>query len=388
MIAFLVIAAIILVGVIFLTKSGKNNPGNWIQFFAKGKEAGFSIKDMEQLRRLVASCHIREPISIFKSQKQFETIIRSMVNTVRLSGDRENPATQHFLSKLFDYFKKIELETTESKSRISTSRQINEGQPLRVLVTGTGVYKSEVVKNFGNYLTISRPSNNKAAANMQWHGMKVSIYFWREDDAGYVFDSEVIDEVFSKGISSLKVEHNDSLFRTQKRKSLRIKFQKPAFLYIINDDENPHALEKTPGLRCMLEDISDTGCAFRVNGQASVGLRFKVQFSLDRIPICMPATVRSIEYNQETNVSLVRMEADPLPFGTRNHILCEVFDMLPEDDEDELPFRVLEEEADANSRSDDNTMQNPAQEVKNVEKDIFINYYNFCYSFYLFQLTG
>jgi hypothetical protein len=34
------------------------------------------------------------------------------------------------------------------------------------------------------------------------------------------------------------------------------------------------------------------------------------------------------------------MEADPLPIGTRNHILCEVFDLLPEDDEDELPFRL------------------------------------------------
>jgi len=363
LIAFLVFAVIILVGAFFLMRISKNKPGNWIQFFAKGKEAGFSIKDMEQLRRLVASCHIKDPVGIFSSQKQFETIIRSMVNTVRLSGERDNPATQHFLSKLFDYFKKIEMETSENKSRITTTRQINEGQPLRVLVTGTGVYKSEVVKNFGSYLTISRPVNNKSASSMQWHGMKVSIYFWREDDAGYVFDSEVIDEVFSKGISSLKVEHNDSLFRTQKRKSLRIKFQKAAFIYIINDDENPHALEKSPGLRCMLEDISDTGCAFRVNGQASVGLRLKVQFSLDRIPICMPATVRSIEYNQDTNVSLVRMEADPLPFGTRNHILCEVFDMLPEDDEDELPFRVLEDEADTIPRNDEYIPQRPAQEV-------------------------
>ena len=346
MIPFLILVVVALVGIIYLTRSNREKSGNWIQFFAKGKEAGFTIKDMEQLRRLVASCHIKDPVTIFKSQKQFETIIRSMVNTVRLSGERNDPVTQHFLSKLFDYFKKIEMQSSENKSRISNSRQISEGQYLRILVAGTGVYKSEVVKNFGNYLTISRPVNNKNAASMQWTGVKISVYFWREEDAGYVFDTEVIDEVFSKGISSLKVEHNDALFRTQKRKSLRVKFHKPAFLYVINDGDHPHRLEKLPGLRCMLEDISDTGCAFRVYGQASVGLRLKLQFSLDKIPICMPATVRSIEYNQETNISLVRMEADPLPIGTRNHILCEVFDMLPEDDEDELPFRVLEEEAD------------------------------------------
>jgi len=335
-----------LVAAIFLTQS-RAKSGNWIQFFAKGKEAGFSIKDMEQLRKLVFNCEIKDPAAIFKSQKQFETIIRSMVNSVRLSGERSDPVTQQFLSKLFDYFKKIEMEAAENKTRINNSRQISEGQVLRVLVAGTGVYKSEVVKNFGNYLTISRPVNSKNSASMQWHGIKISVYFWREDDAGYVFDTEVTDEVFSKGISSLKVEHNDSLFRTQKRKSLRVKFYKPAFLYIVDEGDNPHRLEKSPGLRCMLEDISDTGCAFKVNGQATVGLRLKVQFSLDRVPVCMPATVRSVEYSQDTNVSLVRMEADPLPIGTRNNILCEVFDMLPEDDDDELPFRVLEDETNA-----------------------------------------
>jgi len=357
---FLILLVFVLVIAIVLTQS-KEKSGNWLQFFAKGKEAGFNIKDMEQLRKLVANCQIKDPVTIFKSQKQFETIIRSMANAVRLSGERNDPTTQFFLAKMFDYYKKIEMEAAENKSRISNSRQISEGQPLRVLVAGTGVFRSEVVKNFGNYITISRPVNSKNAASMQWNGVKISVYFWREEDAGYVFDTEVIDEVFSKGISSLKVEHNDALFRTQKRKSMRVKFRKPAFLYLINEGDNTHKLEKQPGLKIMLEDISDTGCAFRVNGQATVGLRLKVQFALDKIPICIPATVRSIEYNQETNSSLVRMEADPLPIGTRNHILCEVFDMLPEDDEDELPFRVLEEETDAASRSADQR-----QEEKNA----------------------
>jgi c-di-GMP-binding flagellar brake protein YcgR len=342
--SFLLFLVVLVTATYFLRYFYKEKSGNWIQFFAKGKEAGFNMKDLEQLRRLIASCNIKDPILIFKSQKQFELIIRSMVHAMRLSGENNDPATQFFLSKLYDYYKRIEMQSSENKIRIANSRQISEGQILRVLVAGTGVFKSEVVKNFGNYLTISRPVNTKTSASMQWHGVKISVYFWREDDAGYVFDTEVVDEVFSKGISSLKVEHNDSLFRTQKRKSMRIKFRKAAFLYLINDIENPHALERSAGLRCMLEDISDSGCAFRVNGQAVVGMRFKLQFSLNKIPICMPATVRSVEYFQETNTSLVHMEADTLPIATRNQILCEVFNMLPEEDEDELPFRVLEEE--------------------------------------------
>ena len=348
MIPFFFFSLVILVAALFFTRYKNDNSGSWLQFFSKGKEAGFTIRDMEQLRRLATACHIQNPVTIFKSQKQFEIIIRSMVNSARTSGEINDWTVQDFLSRLFDYCKKIGMEASDNKTRITNSRQISEGQTLKILVPNTGVFKSEVVKNIGNYLTISRPAGGKASASMQWYNLKISVYFWREDDAGYVFDTIVIDEVFSKGISSLKVEHNDSLFRTQKRKSMRVKFTKPAFLYLVKEIDNPHKLEKTAGLRVMLDDISDTGCSFRVNGQATSGLRLKVQFSLDRIPICMPGTVRSVEYNQEANISLVRMEADPLPIGTRNHILCEVFDLLPEEDEEELPFRVLEDDASGN----------------------------------------
>jgi len=343
MTTFLIFIAIILIAVMFFTRAGKKEKtgGNWIQFFAKGKEAGFSLRELEQIRRLAANCNITDPATIFTSQKQLEICIRSVVNAVRMSGESESPGIQDFLSRLFDYCKEVGIKNAEKKSTITNSRQISEGQSLRVLVPGTGVFKSEVIKNVEAYLTIARPSNAKASSSMQWNGLRISVYFWREDDAGYVFDSEVLDEVFSKGISSIKITHNDSLFRTQKRKSLRVKINKAAFLYMVNDSD-PHRLETVPGLRCKLEDISDSGCAFRVMGQATVGLRLKVQFSLDRIPICIPGTVRSVDYMQDANISIAHMEADPLPIATRNHILCEVFNMLPEDDEDELPFRVEE----------------------------------------------
>jgi c-di-GMP-binding flagellar brake protein YcgR len=346
----LILIAFVLAGVIFITNSSGEKKGNWIQFFAKGKEAGFSMKDMEQLKRLVSTCQITNPVSIFKSRSQFEKVIRSMVNTVHSSGDYNDQTTQYFLSKLFDYYHDMEMQTVEIKTRIASSRQITEGQALKILVPGTGVFKSEVVKNSGNFISISRPVNSKQTATMDWLGLRISVYFWREDDAGYVFDSEVVDEVFSKGISSLKIEQNDSLFRTQKRKSIRAKFRKMAFLYLLNEVENPHKLEKAAGLRVMMDDISDSGCAFKVMGQVSTGMRFKTQFLLNKIPVCVPGTVRSVDYNKENNISIVHMEADTLPIGTRNFILCEVFHLMPEDDEDELPFRIMENEAIAASK--------------------------------------
>ena len=366
MIPFFFFSVVAILAGLYFTRTNQESTKDRAQFFKKGKEAGFNIRDLEQLKQLASDCKLKASASIFTSHKLFVLIIRNMINAARMSGEINDPPVQDFLSRLFDHCKKLEMQANDNKSRITTSRQIVEGQSLKVLVPGVGVYKSELVKNFGNYLTISRPVNSKLAASMQWTGLRISIYFWREDDAGYVFDTDVIDEVFSKGISALKVEHHDSLFRTQKRKSVRIKFKKMAFLYLVDEISNPHTLEKSAGLRCMLDDISDTGCAFRVNGQAVVGLRLKVQFSLNRVPVCMPGTVRAVEYNREVNNSLVRMEADTLPIGIRNLILCEVFDLLPEEDEEELPFRVTDDESNTTAPQGDNNAADKQQEAMNV----------------------
>jgi c-di-GMP-binding flagellar brake protein YcgR len=265
-----------------------------------------------------------------------------MVRGMRMSGESEEQGTQDFLSKLYDYRKKVEMNKPKFRNGITSSRQINEGQLLRVLVPGTGVFSSEVVKIISPYLTISRPFNNKITGHITWNGMKISIYFWREDDAGYVFDTAVIDEVFSKGISSLKIEHNDSLFRTQKRRSIRVRTHKPAYLYPVNGEVDLSKIEEYPGVKCFLEDFSDTGCAVTIGGQGEAGLRIKVQFDLNSNLICMSGTVRSLEYKKDLNRSLLHVEADPLPIETRNHIMGEVLGMLPEDEED-LPFRLLDE---------------------------------------------
>jgi c-di-GMP-binding flagellar brake protein YcgR len=329
--------------VLVLSQSSKDKKKSWIQFFARGKDAGFSFKEIELLRRLAVKSALEDPSSLFWSQSQLDMCIRNMVRSTRLAGGGDQ-GTQDFLSKLYDYRKKIEMEKPRVKNGINNTRQIEEGQSLRILVNGQGVFTSRVVKNIGQYLTIARPNNPKLPISFSWNGLKLSIYFWRADDAGYVFDTEVMDEVFSKGTASLKINHGESLFRTQKRSSVRIKTHKAAFLYLLDGDEASDTIEMNPGLKCFVEDLSDTGCAVLIGGQAAVGLRIKVQFILNNVPICISGTVRSLDFKEEENRSLLHVEADPMSIEIRNHVLGEVFGMLPEEDED-LPFRILDEEA-------------------------------------------
>ncbi|MDR1374372.1 MAG: PilZ domain-containing protein [Treponema sp.] len=327
--------------VLLLSRSRKEKQRSWIQFFAKGKDAGFSFKEIELLRRLAAASNLEDPSALFWSQHQLDLCIRALVRGMRFSGS--DKGNQNFLSKLYDYRKKIEMEKPRVKNGITSSRQMGESQKLRVLVSGTGVFNSQLIKNTNQYMTIARPVNPNIPVSFSWSGLKLSVYFWREDDAGYVFDTTVTDEVFSKGLNSLKIEHSDSLFRTQKRKSVRIRTHKIAFLYLLTNEEPADKIEVNPGLKCYIENLSDTGCAVTIGGKALQGLRIKIQFTLDNVPVIMSGTVRSVEYDAEANRSLLHVEANPLPVETRNHILGEVFGMLPE--EEELPFRMLDDEA-------------------------------------------
>jgi c-di-GMP-binding flagellar brake protein YcgR len=341
----LVVIIVVSGAVIFLvSRSNKAKSASWLQFYAKGKDAGFSFKEIELLRRLAVKSELEDPVSLFWSQNQLDVCIRSLVRSMNLSGGDSETGSQDFLSKLYDYRKKIEMDKPRNKNGITNSRQISDGQNLRILVSGSGVFKSQIVKNINDYITISRPVSNKLPVAFSWQSLKISVYFWREDDGAYVFDSDVLDEVYSKGIASLKISHTDSLFRTQKRKSIRVKLHKSAFLYLLASEEDANKIEVIPGLKCFLEDLSDTGCAVTVGGKAAPGLRIKVQFALNNAPVIMTGTVRSVEYKEDVNRSLLHIESDPLPIETRNQIMGEVFGMLPEEEED-LPFRILNEEA-------------------------------------------
>ena len=340
---FFVIVVISALVILFISMNDRNKAG-WVKFFAMGKESGFSLKEIELLHKLAIKSRLENPASLFYSQNQLDACIKSYVNNMRLSGADSDQESQDFLSKLYDYRKKIEMDKPKVKRGISASHQIHDGQTLRVLLKGTGVFKSQVVKTSHVSIAISRPTSDKLPEPFPWEGQKVSVYFWREEDAGYVFDTEVQAEGFSRGLATLKIAHSDTLFRTQKRKSIRLKMHKAAFLYLAAHEEDFHKIETEPGLKCYLKDLSDTGCAVTVGGKAKTGMRVKAQFVLSGNPICMSGTVRSLEYKEELNRSVLHIESDPLPLEIRNMILGEVFGMLPEDEED-LPFRLLGEEA-------------------------------------------
>ncbi|MEJ5189186.1 MAG: PilZ domain-containing protein [Breznakiellaceae bacterium] len=328
---FLILLGGALVVLFLSARKGPNY--SWVEFFARGKDAGFSFAEINLLRRLALMVKLEDPTSLFWSEGQLDMCIREYLRRIQMTGEETKEETQKFLSKLYEYRKKVALEHPKVKKGLSSTRYIEVLQPLKVLVDGVGVYASKVIGNSSKYLSIERPAVPLRKGITDWKGRRLAIYFWRKDDAGYVFDTYVLNEVLMKGTYCLQVAHSDSLFRTQKRRSVRLRTHKPAYLYFLQEgDESPEKVETAPGLKCILQDLSDTGYAVVVGGKGKPEMKIKVQFEVNGEPLVMPGVVRSVDYNEEKNRSVLHVEAFPLSVLTRNRILAAVFGVIPETD--------------------------------------------------------
>jgi hypothetical protein len=346
MMLYLLLIIVSLLGVFAVVFAGSREKSgySWVQFYARGKDAGFGLKEIELLRQVARKADLEDPASLFWSVNQLDQCMAALLRKARLTGVEQSKETQDFLAKLYAYRKKIEFDQPRYKKGITSSRNISELQPIRLLVAGVGVYESKVLTNTASGLTIIRPLGLNQTSAFGWKGRRVAVYFYRKDDAGYVFDSTVFGEVPLRIGSGLQIAHSDSLFRTQKRRSVRTKTQISAYLYIMKGEEPPEKIEIEPGLRCIIEDLSDTGYSVTIGGRAPAGVRLKAQFMLDGELIAMSGIVRSSDYSEETNRSLLHIEADPLTLATRNRIFAQVFGVNASDDPGAEFFRFDEED--------------------------------------------
>ena len=165
----------------------------------------------------------------------------------------------------------------------------------------------------------------------EWVGKFISVYLWRKSDARYVFDTTVTGHGLFVGESSISLKHSTNLIRTQKRKAVRAKCEIKANLYIIkNENIDYNAVETQNGYKCLIEDISEAGALIRIGGKGVPNVQIKLQFNIQNMLIIMFGVVRTVEFNEATNQSLLHFECIHLEPAMKNEVLSFVYDMLPE----------------------------------------------------------
>lgn len=330
LLGFVVVLSI--VSLVFFLRGRKRF--SWLEFYFKGKDAGLSFSQTRALSQAATRAGVQDPTNVFWSPRDLDRTISSLLGSQNpLVRGREGNL---FVEKVYEVRKRLEFEQPRYKAGIRSSRQIAQSQRVRLLVHGYGVFGATVLDNNSQFIVVTYPSGGRLPPGFVWKGQKVSVYFWRRDDACYVFDSYILDDMRIRSIPVVHLAHSEALLRTQKRRSVRSRSKTPAYLYVLKRIEGAfEKVERDPGLRCVIQDLSEDGFSALIGGKAKVGLVVKAQFYIGERQIVMSGTVRSVDFDREANRSVLHVEAVVPSPRTRNAIRSYVYNIQTTQDEKE-----------------------------------------------------
>ena len=336
-----------------------------INFFITGLDSGFSLSEIAMLWTAAELCNLEQPTSLFYSLPSLTKCMTQISNATSTDNSAKN---QLLMTKLFNYRTKIQNEADDKKG-MTTTHSLDKGQTLRIILPGKGVFTSEIVGN-GNFLVINVPRQKNLIpfTGEDWVGRVISVYLWRKGDARYVFDTTVTQSGLFLGKSALFLKHSSNLVRTQKRKAVRVKCQIYGMLYIIKKDKiDINAIETQNGFRCLIEDISEAGALIRIGGKGVQNVKIKLQFNVHNKLILMVGIVRTVEFNEEQNQSLLHFECTHIDTTMRNEVLKFVYNMMPENEKEVL--EALEQTED-DEKAEKNAIPDKASEAGAIAEEL------------------
>ncbi|MCI5830064.1 MAG: PilZ domain-containing protein [Spirochaetia bacterium] len=310
------------------------------KFFAQGFDYGFKGKDISVLWQLAQECGIEEPMDLFVSENAVNRCIAMVIEKARKEGNENSYPVQTFLEKLYKFKTRVILDL-DNKRGLESTKSLESGQKLSIILKGHGVFYSHVINN-GRELIISLPVQvNKVTHKIEqlpgddWVNKTISVYFWRKNDAGYAFDTEVFGASTFRSELALFLKHSYKLDRTQKRQSIRVPCEIYGQMYIIKEENVEYdKIETQDGYKCFLEDLSEDGAMIRIGGAGKSNVPIKIQFELNGALIVMFGIVRAVEFNQSLNQSRLHFECTHIDQAMKNSVLSYVYNVMPEEQKD------------------------------------------------------
>lgn len=334
---YILIAIFVIIGIIILLTFLYSILKDKINFFITGFDSGFSIGDLFLLYKVAQLCDLEQPTSLFWSMPSFNRCIAQINTQASADGKKLSAQHQNLMTKLYNYRTKIQNQSDEKKGLSSTS-SLEKGQVLRIIFPGKGVFASKIIEN-GKQIVIDVPTQKGiiTVPAEEWVGKVISIYLWRKGDARYVFDTTVTQSGLYIGKSSLFLNQSNNLVRTQKRKSVRVPCEIYGQLYIIRKQiSNFTEIETKSGYKCLILDISESGAMIKIGGKGVENIQIKLQFTIQKMIIVMFGIVRTVEYNEHENLSILHFECTHIEQAMKNEILSFVYNTLPENEKEIL----------------------------------------------------
>jgi len=336
-IALAMVFIIVLVVVLLLRGGKKKFP--FFEFYSRGRKEGFSFKEIGFLKQIAIQNKLEKPQAIYWSTRQLDRCLRPALRKINADENMSPGYKLQMTNKLLELRKKAEFNLPKYHKRIRDTSAILPRQKLVVREHKYGTFHSWVIENNRRYLVITQPSGQKASEALRWTGRKVSVYFWRQEDAGYEFDSKVQEQIEHEEYPLLYLQHSQKLERKQKRESVRIETRINAkfFPVIVPAGQGaPKAVVSERGHSAKIVDLSESGCAMLAGRGLKKNTRLKIDFLLtDTKRIVVLGIVINISGTGDERVKRYHIMFTKIGPKSRNNILLYIYNIFGEREDDE-----------------------------------------------------
>lgn len=325
------LVAILLLGllVFMLRRVGKSGSMTWFSFYNLCRGKGLVFQEMLIFHEVIKKTRVNNPATLFSSLKALDKVFSSYVQAMRRS--KIPPAQRELrISQIMGIRRKFEFTQSKYQRGIDNTYSIKNGQPLRISVEGVGYFHSTVIDRNSSYIICAFPQGEKAE-NLRWKGRRVGIYFWRENDAGYNFMSEVLSEIRERDLRVLFIEHSRKLNRNQKRRYLRLDCSLEAQVtpIVIHQQGGKRVarVSKLKKFSATISNLSSNGMAMEMQHDPGDSNFLHVEFELDSgDPIRLIAKVIGAKSRrQATGLYRLSLQVVRIDLKMKNDILLYVY---------------------------------------------------------------
>jgi len=302
---------------------------NWVEFFSIGKDAGFSFKEINLLKKVAVINKHQKPSSLFWSVDVLDKSLAGIHKLIEKEKDiEEREYLEYLLKKLYAYRKSVEFQKPRYNRGIESTLDISINQIVKLKVDMVGIYECSVLENNRNYILVTYPKGPPLPGGFSWRDRTLNVYFWRREDAGYFFQSRIMEGYPDREFKTLRMSHSDVVLRSQKRRSVRTSCKLSAQFYPLKSLKSSSQLpESKPGLRCVVQDLSEDGAAVKIGGMGKVNMCCKLQLDLFGKIAVLRGVVRTIDYDSDKNISVLHLQAEDPDEQSRYLILAFVYDI-------------------------------------------------------------
>lgn len=170
----MLIGIVILISILFVLRMLYVSLRPQIDFVTTGMDNGFKISEIHLLWKLAKETEQENPLSLFLSLNALNQAISVITLRAQNEDFEKAQRLQQFLTKLYKFRTKLDLEH-DSKKGLESTKYLDKKQRLRIILKGQGVFTSVILNN-GYEMTIKVPVQDGIAKipAENWVGRTVS----------------------------------------------------------------------------------------------------------------------------------------------------------------------------------------------------------------------